>query len=65
VQSDLTPGRLLAEIRDLMANPATLERMENCAGRLAKPDAAARIADMVERFARRSFPPQRRGGAEM
>ena len=35
-----------------MASPATLERMETCARRLARPDAAARIADMVEHFVR-------------
>jgi UDP-N-acetylglucosamine--N-acetylmuramyl-(pentapeptide) pyrophosphoryl-undecaprenol N-acetylglucosamine transferase len=59
VQSELTPWPrgmelLPAQIRELMANPATLERMEICARRLAKPDAAARIADMVEHFVRKS-----------
>jgi UDP-N-acetylglucosamine--N-acetylmuramyl-(pentapeptide) pyrophosphoryl-undecaprenol N-acetylglucosamine transferase len=54
VQSELTPERLAGEIRELMASPATLERMETCARRLARPDAAARIADMVEAFARKS-----------
>ena len=53
-QSDLTPERLAKEIRDLVASPATLERMEICASRLARPDAAARIADMVEGLARKS-----------
>jgi UDP-N-acetylglucosamine--N-acetylmuramyl-(pentapeptide) pyrophosphoryl-undecaprenol N-acetylglucosamine transferase len=48
VQSELTPERLVAEIRVLMASPATLERMETSARRLARPDAAARIADLVE-----------------
>jgi len=59
VQSDLTPWpqgpeRLAREIRELMTNPATLERMEKCAHRLARPDAAARIADMVEALVRKS-----------
>jgi UDP-N-acetylglucosamine--N-acetylmuramyl-(pentapeptide) pyrophosphoryl-undecaprenol N-acetylglucosamine transferase len=54
VQSELTPERLTAEIREFMANPATLERMEKCARRLARPDAAARIADMVEGLVRES-----------
>ena len=54
VQSELTPERLAAEIRELMASPATLEQMETCARQLARPDAAARIADMVEGFARKS-----------
>ena len=53
VQSELTPERLAAEIGDLMTNPATLEHMERCARRLARPDAAARIADMVEGFVRK------------
>jgi UDP-N-acetylglucosamine--N-acetylmuramyl-(pentapeptide) pyrophosphoryl-undecaprenol N-acetylglucosamine transferase len=53
VQAELTPERLAAQIRELMASPATLERMEICARYLAKPDAAAHIADMVEEFARR------------
>ena len=52
VQSELTPGRLVEEIGRLMANPATLENMELAARRLAHPDAAARIADMVETLAR-------------
>ena len=52
VQSELTPQRLAEEIRELMANPATLENMEASARRLARPDAAACIADMVEAFAR-------------
>jgi len=52
VQSKLTPERLAGEIRELMASPATLERMETCARCLARPDAAARIADMVEALAR-------------
>ena len=59
VQSDLAPWprgpELLAnEIRSLVASPATLGRMETAARCLARPDAAAIIADMVEGFARRS-----------
>jgi UDP-N-acetylglucosamine--N-acetylmuramyl-(pentapeptide) pyrophosphoryl-undecaprenol N-acetylglucosamine transferase len=53
VQSELTPERLVQEIRGMMANPATLEQMESAARRLARPDAAARIADMVEGLAGR------------
>jgi UDP-N-acetylglucosamine--N-acetylmuramyl-(pentapeptide) pyrophosphoryl-undecaprenol N-acetylglucosamine transferase len=64
VQSELTPERLAAEIRELMARPAALEKMETCARTLAKPDAAARIADLVEDFARKASSPQSRGGAE-
>jgi UDP-N-acetylglucosamine--N-acetylmuramyl-(pentapeptide) pyrophosphoryl-undecaprenol N-acetylglucosamine transferase len=53
VQAELTPQRLAGETRELMANPATLERMESCARALARPDAAARIADLVESLAGR------------
>jgi UDP-N-acetylglucosamine--N-acetylmuramyl-(pentapeptide) pyrophosphoryl-undecaprenol N-acetylglucosamine transferase len=53
VQSGLTPARLAKEIRELMASPATLNRMETSARGLAKPDAAARIADLVEGLAGR------------
>jgi UDP-N-acetylglucosamine--N-acetylmuramyl-(pentapeptide) pyrophosphoryl-undecaprenol N-acetylglucosamine transferase len=53
-QSHLSPERLAGEIRDLMAGPATLESMEKCAHSLARPDAAARIADLVENLARRA-----------
>jgi UDP-N-acetylglucosamine--N-acetylmuramyl-(pentapeptide) pyrophosphoryl-undecaprenol N-acetylglucosamine transferase len=51
VQSELTPERLVAEIQGLMASPATLEEMETSARSLARPDAAARIANLVEGFA--------------
>jgi UDP-N-acetylglucosamine--N-acetylmuramyl-(pentapeptide) pyrophosphoryl-undecaprenol N-acetylglucosamine transferase len=54
VQSELTPQRLAAEILELMASPATREGMETCARSLARPDAAARIADLVEGFVRKS-----------
>lgn len=53
LQSELTPERLAGEIRMLMADPATLEQMETCAHRMARPDAAAGIADLVESFARK------------
>jgi UDP-N-acetylglucosamine--N-acetylmuramyl-(pentapeptide) pyrophosphoryl-undecaprenol N-acetylglucosamine transferase len=53
MQSELTPERLAGEIRELMASPATLEQMETCARCLARPDAAACIADIVEDFASR------------
>ncbi len=53
VQSKLTPEGLAKEIRELMASPATLHHMEACARGLARPDAAAQIADLVEHFARK------------
>jgi UDP-N-acetylglucosamine--N-acetylmuramyl-(pentapeptide) pyrophosphoryl-undecaprenol N-acetylglucosamine transferase len=52
VQSELTPEHLVTEIRELLAVPETLSRMEACARRLARPDASARIADLVESLAR-------------
>jgi len=54
VQSEMTPERLASEIRELMARPATLEMMEASARGLARPDAAARIADRVEDLVRKA-----------
>jgi UDP-N-acetylglucosamine--N-acetylmuramyl-(pentapeptide) pyrophosphoryl-undecaprenol N-acetylglucosamine transferase len=50
VQSALTPERLVEEIRDLLSDPSAgmLTRMERQARSLARPQAAARIADMIE-----------------
>jgi UDP-N-acetylglucosamine--N-acetylmuramyl-(pentapeptide) pyrophosphoryl-undecaprenol N-acetylglucosamine transferase len=53
VQSELSPQRLAGEIRELLASPATLEKMESSARRLAKPGAAGRIADLVEGLVRK------------
>jgi UDP-N-acetylglucosamine--N-acetylmuramyl-(pentapeptide) pyrophosphoryl-undecaprenol N-acetylglucosamine transferase len=53
LQADLTPERLAGEIRELMANPETLEKMGDSPRGLAKPDAAAGIADLVEALAQR------------
>jgi UDP-N-acetylglucosamine--N-acetylmuramyl-(pentapeptide) pyrophosphoryl-undecaprenol N-acetylglucosamine transferase len=53
VQLELTPERLAKEVRELMASPATLNQMATCARSLAKPDAAARIADIVEALVRK------------
>ena len=55
VQSELTPERLVGEIRGLWAVPETLHRMGARARRLARPEAAARIADLVEAFARKGW----------
>ena len=52
VQSELTPARLAQEIRELMASPAALTGMETSARGLARPGAAARIADLIENLAR-------------
>lgn len=53
LQSELTPERLTQEIRELISSPAILEKMAISARGLAKPDAAARIADLVESLVRR------------
>ena len=53
VQPELTPERLTAEIQGLAANPAALEKMEAAARALARPNAAAQVADMVQGLAGR------------
>ncbi|MGD0920262.1 MAG: undecaprenyldiphospho-muramoylpentapeptide beta-N-acetylglucosaminyltransferase [Terriglobia bacterium] len=47
-QAELTPQRLVTELRDLLGEPRRLVEMEQAARRLARPDAAAQIADLVE-----------------
>lgn len=49
-QQDLTPERLFEEIMAL-CTPDQLAQMDRAARTLAKPDAAARIADLIERLA--------------
>lgn len=51
LQSELTPERLAREIRNLLQEPGKLIEMERNARRLARPDAAARIADLIEGLA--------------
>jgi UDP-N-acetylglucosamine--N-acetylmuramyl-(pentapeptide) pyrophosphoryl-undecaprenol N-acetylglucosamine transferase len=50
-QSALTPQGLLAEVRSLLERPDRLAQMERNARKLARPDAAERIAGIVERLA--------------
>ncbi|MEA2396738.1 MAG: UDP-N-acetylglucosamine--N-acetylmuramyl-(pentapeptide) pyrophosphoryl-undecaprenol [Thermoleophilaceae bacterium] len=45
--SDLTPDRLAAEVGALLTDPTRLRAMSEAAARLARPDAADRIADEV------------------
>ncbi len=47
-QSLLTPQRLVRVIDELLASPERLLAMEQAARSLARPDAAARIADLIE-----------------
>jgi len=53
-QADLTPERLLDEGWSLLDAPERLKEMETNARRLARPDAAARIADLIEELAHKS-----------
>lgn len=50
--AELTGQRLFEELSALRNEPARLERMEQAARRLAKPDAARRAADVLEQVAR-------------
>jgi len=52
-QAQLRPERLSEEIRSLLAEPLRLTAMERRARALAHPDAAERIADLVEGLAAR------------
>ena len=52
-QSELTPMRLAEKVRQLMAAPAALAAMGEKARGLARPDAAAAIANLVENLAER------------
>ena len=51
-QGRLTPVRLLSELQDLFNHLEQLEEAEQRARALARPDAAERIADLVEELAR-------------
>ncbi len=51
LQAELTPERLISEIRELLGDPLKLMRMERAAKSLARPEAAAHIADLVEGLA--------------
>jgi len=51
-QRDLKPEKLVSEITALLVTPVQLEQMERAARGLARPDAAVRIADLIEEFAR-------------
>jgi UDP-N-acetylglucosamine--N-acetylmuramyl-(pentapeptide) pyrophosphoryl-undecaprenol N-acetylglucosamine transferase len=47
-EKDLTPERLAATVTELLADTARLTAMEEAARKLARPDAAARVADLLE-----------------
>ena len=50
--AECTPERLDAVVSELLADSARLERMSAAARGLGRPDAAARLADLVEEHAR-------------
>ena len=52
LQSELTPDRLAREVGELLDSPQRLTEMEHAVRRLARPEAAARIADLIEDLAR-------------
>jgi UDP-N-acetylglucosamine--N-acetylmuramyl-(pentapeptide) pyrophosphoryl-undecaprenol N-acetylglucosamine transferase len=54
-QSSLTPERLVAEIDSLTSAPERLKAMEQKARSMAVPDAAARIADLIEELGVASY----------
>lgn len=51
-QDELTGKRLVAEILDLLEHPEKIQALEEGVRRFAAPDAAARIADLIESVAR-------------
>jgi UDP-N-acetylglucosamine--N-acetylmuramyl-(pentapeptide) pyrophosphoryl-undecaprenol N-acetylglucosamine transferase len=50
---ELTPERLVALVRELLGDPGRLKQMSERARGLARPDAAARLADLVLELAGR------------
>ncbi len=52
-QSALTPERLLGEVTTLLADPRRLKEMGERARGLAIPDAAERLATLIEKFVQR------------
>jgi UDP-N-acetylglucosamine--N-acetylmuramyl-(pentapeptide) pyrophosphoryl-undecaprenol N-acetylglucosamine transferase len=47
-EQELDGEKLAREIEALISNPDRITAMERAAGRLARPDAASRVADLVE-----------------
>jgi UDP-N-acetylglucosamine--N-acetylmuramyl-(pentapeptide) pyrophosphoryl-undecaprenol N-acetylglucosamine transferase len=47
-EKDLTPERLAAVLTEVLGDAARLTAMEEAARKLARPDAAARVADLLE-----------------
>ena len=51
LQTELKPERLMKDVHELLSDPTRLIEMERAAKALARPEAAARIADLVEELA--------------
>jgi UDP-N-acetylglucosamine--N-acetylmuramyl-(pentapeptide) pyrophosphoryl-undecaprenol N-acetylglucosamine transferase len=51
LDAECEPARLDAIVSELLADPDRLARMSRAARGLARPDAAARLADLVEECA--------------
>jgi UDP-N-acetylglucosamine--N-acetylmuramyl-(pentapeptide) pyrophosphoryl-undecaprenol N-acetylglucosamine transferase len=51
-QKAMTPGRLAGDLAQLIDEPARLTAVAECARRVGRPDAADRLADLVERVAK-------------
>jgi len=51
LQKDLTPERLAGELKELIDEPAQVNRMEAASRRLGRPDAANRVVDLVYELA--------------
>ena len=47
-EKDLTGQRLAAVVTECLSDPQRLRAMEDAARELGKPDAAARVADLLE-----------------
>ncbi len=54
LQQELTPKKLAAEIKSLLAEPETLSRMETAGRHLSRCDAAAAVVNLVEELAEAS-----------
>lgn len=51
-EADLTPARLARELLDLAENPDRLARMSQSVRQLARPDAAAKVVDLIVQLVR-------------
>jgi UDP-N-acetylglucosamine--N-acetylmuramyl-(pentapeptide) pyrophosphoryl-undecaprenol N-acetylglucosamine transferase len=55
-QRDMTPARLAGDLAELIADPRRLARVAAGAKQVGRPNAADRLADLVERVAARAAP---------